>query len=134
MIEQESKRRGWTCETIAVSVDESQEQGRVFLKNYCSEFDVHVCSGKGFKTDLFQELIMKRPALQEGVSARVEGIPYLVVARNNATRVVLARYLSGTILPFLKWVTDADPVRQEQALACLFDQHCPGVDSEPPIR
>ena len=129
-IEQESRRRGWTFEAIAVSVDDNQEHGRTFLKTYCDEFSTHVCTGHGFKTDLFQEIIMRAPALQEGVSLQVEGVPYLAVVRRNGTQTVLARYLSGTIVPFLHWIADTDPVNREDAFACLFDQRCPGVASQ----
>jgi hypothetical protein len=126
-LRKEARSRGWSFEAIAVSVDENLEHGRAFLKTYCSEFDTHFCTGEGFKTALFQDLILKRPAHLEGVAgAQVEGIPYLVLTKDTGERVVLARFLSGTMVSFLDWVAEKDPVKRPKMFACVLDQSdCP---------
>jgi len=133
-IEGESERRGWSFSAIAVAVDEDPEVGTAFLRTYCPEFDTHVCTGDGYETRLFQELVMKAPARQEGVNVQVEGVPYVVLSRIDGKRTVLARYLGSTILPFLKWITVADPAEREEAFGCAFDQKCSEGPSAKVVR
>lgn len=121
-IESAARSRGWSFESIAVTVDESKEHGDAFLKSYFSDFDTRVCDGSGFSTPLFQDLIMKRPAVLEGVSAQVEGVPYLVILKVSDGKVVLGRFLSGSINYILEDVASPDLQKRTKLLNCLLDQ------------
>ncbi len=129
-LREEARRRGWSFEAIAVSVDEDPEHGHAFLRRFCSEFETHLSTGEGFKTKLFQDLVLGQPAHLEGVDFRVEGIPYLVLTKNNGRRVVLARFLSGTMNSFLDWIGEKDPAKREAMFRCVLDQEdCPGSNA-----
>ncbi len=106
---------------MAVAVDTDIEVGNAYLESAFPDFDVRHCDGAGFGSVLFQDLIMRRPAIHDSVSEQVEGIPYMVIVKVTDDKVILGRFLSGMIMKFLEAAASPDLEARTQWLNRLLD-------------
>ncbi len=121
-IKSATESRGWSFESIAVTVDEDKEIGKAYLESAFPDFDVRHCDGAGFGSALFQDLVMRRPAIQDSVPEQLEGVPYLVILKVMDDKVILERYVSGMIIKFLQAAASPDIESRTKRLDRLLDR------------